>query len=283
MVRSELPAERSKSGEARVIPLAPAAAELINALPRTGDHVFTTNGTTSISGWGRAKRTLDAAAAEIYGRPLTLWRVHDLRRTAATGLQRLGVGLQVIEAILGHVGGSRAGIVGVYQRHAFEAEKRTALEAWAREIDRIVSGGDHAIAPAAATLTLTSEAPTINPIDPAWLEAISRADAANSPEPLITHLNQPRSQLGLAETILLKLLLERVTFKRKKSGRFVPLGQKSRTEINELGAAFVRRRKQDGLSHEAAINEAIQTFPKDWFADDEGMSLWNYMKRGAAK
>lgn len=62
--------------------------------------------------------------------PTKPWRLHDLRRTVATGLQRLGFNLQVIEAVLGHTSGSRSGIVGVYQRHSFDAEKRAALEAW---------------------------------------------------------------------------------------------------------------------------------------------------------
>ena len=71
--------------------------------------------------------------------PLADWRIHDLRRTAATGLQRLGFRLEVIEAVLGHISGSRAGIVGIYQRHAFDDEKRKALEAWARHVAGLVS------------------------------------------------------------------------------------------------------------------------------------------------
>jgi hypothetical protein len=61
---------------------------------------------------------------------LTAWTVHDIRRLVATGLQRLGTSLQTIEAVLGHVSGSRRGVVGIYQRHSFDAEKRAALEAW---------------------------------------------------------------------------------------------------------------------------------------------------------
>ena len=57
------------------------------------------------------------------------WRFHDLRRTTATGMQRLGVSLQVVEAVLGHVSGSRAGVVGIYQRYGFEPEKKAALDA----------------------------------------------------------------------------------------------------------------------------------------------------------
>ena len=96
---SALPAERSKNGEPHMI-AAPAAAKLIQDAPRIGDDgfVFTTTGKTPVSGWSKAKRALDAAAAELYGRPLPAWRLHDLRRTAATGMQRLGVGLQTVES-----------------------------------------------------------------------------------------------------------------------------------------------------------------------------------------
>jgi integrase len=96
--------------------------------------VFTTNGRNPVSGFSKIKKRIDGIAK------IPVWRVHDLRRTVATGLQRLGINLQVIEAILGHVAGSRAGIIGVYQRHSFNAEKRTALEAWAREVERIITG-----------------------------------------------------------------------------------------------------------------------------------------------
>jgi hypothetical protein len=68
--------------------------------------------------------------------------VHDLRRTAATGLQRLGVRLEVTEAVLNHVGRSRAGVVGVYQRFDWVAEKRAALAAWARHVERLAAVGD---------------------------------------------------------------------------------------------------------------------------------------------
>jgi len=68
------------------------------------------------------------------------WRLHDLRRTVATGLQRLGVRLEVIEAVLGHVSGTRAGVVGIYQRHRFEDEAREALTAWGAHLQRLIDG-----------------------------------------------------------------------------------------------------------------------------------------------
>jgi hypothetical protein len=73
--------------------------------------------------------------------PLPPWNVHDLRRTLATGLQRLGVRLEVTEAVLNHISGSRGGIAGVYQRHDWAAEKRAALDAWATHVRSIVEGG----------------------------------------------------------------------------------------------------------------------------------------------
>lgn len=135
----QLAGDRSKNGEPRAIPLSPPAMSLLAAVPRMArsPYVFTTTGNTPVSGWSRAKEVLNRTAAEINGGPLAPWRIHDIRRSAATGLQRLGVGLQTIETVLGHIGGSRAGVVGTYQRHAFEAESRAALQMWAREIARI--------------------------------------------------------------------------------------------------------------------------------------------------
>ena len=71
------------------------------------------------------------------GGSLAPWSVHDLRRTLATGLQRLGVRLEVTEAVLNHISGSRAGIAGVYQRHDWAMEKRAALDAWAAHVHAV--------------------------------------------------------------------------------------------------------------------------------------------------
>jgi integrase len=110
---------------------------MIGVLPRVSHFVFSTRGNTPISGWSKAKITIDREIKLNNQSALPPWRIHDLRRTVATGLQRLGIGLQVVEAVLGHISGSRAGVVGVYQRHGFNEEKRAALEAWSREIERI--------------------------------------------------------------------------------------------------------------------------------------------------
>ena len=70
------------------------------------------------------------------------WRLHDVRRTVASGMARLGINLPVIEKVLNHTSGRFAGIVGVYQRHTFADEKRKALEAWATFVERLVSDDD---------------------------------------------------------------------------------------------------------------------------------------------
>jgi integrase len=132
----ELTGARTKNGEPHNIPLSKAAIDVLEALPRFGrsEFIFTTTGHTPVSGWSKAKIVLDTAAAELNNGPLPDWRLHDIRRSIATGMQKLGIALPVVESVLGHISGSRAGVVGVYQRHKFETEKRAALNAWAAHI-----------------------------------------------------------------------------------------------------------------------------------------------------
>jgi integrase len=141
-----LPAGRTKNAKAKIVPLSQPAVAILEELPHvksSQDFVFTTIGSASFSGFSKSKRKLDKLVLkEAPGcAPFVL---HDLRRTIATGLQRLGTRLEVTEAVLGHVSGSRAGIVGIYQRHDWAAEKRQALEAWAQHVIALVSGGEKA-------------------------------------------------------------------------------------------------------------------------------------------
>jgi integrase len=149
-----LPATRSKNGLASVTHLsAPMIAELDGVAggekwPKRG-LVFTTTGKTPVSGYSKGKARLDAEMltlgrkeAEAAGETFEMapWRVHDLRRTFATGMQRLGVRFEVTEAVLNHVSGSKSGVAGVYQRHDWKDEKKDALTAWAAHVERIVKG-----------------------------------------------------------------------------------------------------------------------------------------------
>jgi integrase len=150
-----MPRELTKMDRSRELPLSGAAVDLLAALPRVEGSplVFPANRAGSprpISGYSKMKRRLDAEAlrvlqqeaAELGEDPAKLapWRLHDLRRSFATTAQRIGVRLEVIEAVLGHISGSRAGIVGVYQRHEFLPEQRVALEKWAGHVARLTGG-----------------------------------------------------------------------------------------------------------------------------------------------
>jgi integrase len=123
---------RTKTGAPHIIPLSAPAKALLDGIPRLGEFVFTTDGRKPIAGWNRRKAVIDVASG------VTDWRIHDLRRTVATGMQKLGIALQTVESVLGHVSGSRGGIVGVYQRHDYAAEKRSALEAWGAHVTALM-------------------------------------------------------------------------------------------------------------------------------------------------
>jgi integrase len=139
-----IPASRAKNAKAHLVPLAPVAVWLLDAQaggatwPQRG-YILTTTGRTPVSGISKAKAALDAAASNE-GREVDAWRLHDIRRTVATGLQRLGVRFEVTEAVLNHVSGSKGGVAGVYQRHDWADEKRSALEAWAGHVEQLIRG-----------------------------------------------------------------------------------------------------------------------------------------------
>jgi integrase len=134
-----LPASRAKNGVAHFVPLSAQAQAILRAAPRIQregaerpDLVFPGQ-RGPFRGFSKSKEALDGVSG------VSDWRLHDLRRTMATGLQKLGVRLEVTEAVLNHTSGSRAGIIGVYQRYTWADEKRAALNAWGAHIAAIVN------------------------------------------------------------------------------------------------------------------------------------------------
>jgi integrase len=102
-------------------------------LPRIGDsYAITLNGEKPLNNWQKDKDRLDELAG------FHDWTLHDLRRTVASGMAKLGVSLVVIEKVLNHVSGSLGGIVGIYQRHEYAEEKRQSLQLWADHVERLV-------------------------------------------------------------------------------------------------------------------------------------------------
>jgi integrase len=104
-----------------------------------------------VSGYSKAKARLDEQIAKIVAeeteenaepRDIPTWRIHDLRRTFATGMQRLGIRFEVTEAVLNHVSGARSGVAGIYQRHDWREEKCAALSAWGRHIGSLLTSDD---------------------------------------------------------------------------------------------------------------------------------------------
>ena len=93
-------------------------------------RVFPTATGAAFTAYHKGKTKLDKLISKDGGSPMLPWRLHDLRRTLATGFQRLGVRFEVTEAVLNHVGGSRSGVAGIYQRHDWKPEKRAALSTW---------------------------------------------------------------------------------------------------------------------------------------------------------
>lgn len=139
-----IPAERAKNGATHIVPLsAPAKAILEGIAEVEGSKLlFPAEGNPEnpASGIGKAVARMRAGLRAELGDDVPQWSLHDIRRTVATGLQRLGIRFEVTEAVLNHVSGSKGGIAGVYQRHNWADEKRTALDAWAAELLRILQG-----------------------------------------------------------------------------------------------------------------------------------------------
>jgi len=145
-----LPRERAKADRAHEIPLSDVAINILYECPKLGDFIFTTGGSRPISGWGKAKAALDELAfkkletiaferGEEVPAEIPDWRLHDLRRTAATHIAKLGVDRIVISKLLNHAEG---GVTGLYDRHSRDAEKRMAMDLWGQRLQAIVGGAE---------------------------------------------------------------------------------------------------------------------------------------------
>ncbi len=177
-----IPAARSKNRRAHVVHLSEPAREILRALhkrraayeatlkasqkPGEGDDgeidlIFTTTGTTAVSGVGRARRALDPeepqkvdaglksarraagggkAAKVATPRTKDNWRFHDFRRTGVSKLAELGIPPHVADRILNHVSGSISGVAAVYQRFEFLPERKRALDVWAAHVLAVAAG-----------------------------------------------------------------------------------------------------------------------------------------------
>jgi integrase len=148
-----LSGDQTKARRAHVVPLSSIAWDILMkaknagrsldeasaAKPGGSPYVFTTTGNTPISGFGKAKTRIDSAAAKAHkpSQPdlLAPWTIHDLRRTAASGLGKLGASRFIISRVLNHADSS---VTGIYDRHAYLDEKRHALESWGTYLGNLI-------------------------------------------------------------------------------------------------------------------------------------------------
>lgn len=136
-----LPGVRTKNKRAHDVPLSDEVGEILSGISRISGakkYVFTTNGNAPLQGFHKGRNHIASRMMALSDEEIPHWTFHDLRRTAATGLARLGVPVRITEAVLNHVSGSAGGIVSVYQRHDYASEKRQALIAWASHIQKLL-------------------------------------------------------------------------------------------------------------------------------------------------
>ena len=136
-----IPGEFTKNKRTLVIPYGTAVSAIREKTPRLSDtYLFPAareqvkgKAATIMTGFSKPKYDFDSECG------VHDWVLHDCRRVIAVGLQKLGTRLEVIEALLNHVSGTRAGIIGVYQRYDYQSEKRTAVQAWQEHLEALVS------------------------------------------------------------------------------------------------------------------------------------------------
>jgi integrase len=126
-----IPASRTKNKKAHIVHLSEPAWQVIAQRPRS-TYVFGTSGAKHFQAYSESKSVLDKHSG------ITGWRLHDLRRTAVSGMARLGVPPHVADKILNHQEGTISGVAAVYQRHEFLADRKEALDRWGSHVERTI-------------------------------------------------------------------------------------------------------------------------------------------------
>ncbi len=131
-----LPSQRAKNGRQHTVPITVAMLDVLRRVPRFlgSDFVFTTNGKSPVSGFGRLKARLDKTLLD----GTKHWTIHDLRRTMSTNLAMLDVPQPVTEALLNHKTGVVSGVAAIYNVYSYADEKRDALGAWSQYVMELV-------------------------------------------------------------------------------------------------------------------------------------------------
>ena len=150
------PRERTKADRAHEVPLNDVALSILDQCPHVSDYVFASGrasrdgGAAALAGWSKAKAALDdlmlkeaqklaLERGEEPPKEIVAWRLHDLRRSCATYLGKLGIDRVVISKMLNH---AEQGVTSIYDRHRYDDAKRRALDLWGQRLIEIVEGRD---------------------------------------------------------------------------------------------------------------------------------------------
>ena len=136
-----IPGERTKNHLTHIVPLPPLARDILAGVEPIGNFMFSTTGKTPVAGFSKLRHRLDDKMQ------IPPWRLHDLRRTCATGMAEIGIAPHVVEACLNHVSGAKAGVAGTYNRAAYAEEKKAALERWADHVSGLVTSRKAKVVP----------------------------------------------------------------------------------------------------------------------------------------
>ena len=140
-----IPAQRTKNHRAHTLPLPSLALHIVTGVPRVvgRDTLFGDRADSGLTGWARPKAALDARL----GDKVKPWTLHDLRRSCATRMADLGVQPHIIEQLLNHHSGHKAGPAGIYNRSSYEREVKAALALWSDHVRTLVEGGERKVVP----------------------------------------------------------------------------------------------------------------------------------------
>jgi integrase len=143
-----IPREKAKSDRAHEVQLSEPVVALLRSLPRLGPFVFTGRNGRGVTGFTSGKGILDRAMQQVSdGVKIDKFNLHDLRRTAASHMARLGIPPHVVDRVLNHSSGTIRGVAAIYNRFQYEGERRTALAAWASYVSRLTASGASNVVP----------------------------------------------------------------------------------------------------------------------------------------
>ncbi len=138
-----MPREQTKSDRAHRVPLSDLAVKILESTPKLGDYIFTSSGDRPFENFSRSKRLLDSKMKKERAKDsetsITPWTLHDLRRTCASGMARLGIAPHIIEKVLNHSSGTIRGVAAIYNRYEYADEMRKALDQWAAYVQEIIT------------------------------------------------------------------------------------------------------------------------------------------------